>query len=57
MLEVFYRKEQSFNFKKLNIVECTNFKIIISILNSLACIFKTPLKHMLHLPVKKQVEK
>jgi hypothetical protein len=30
-LEVFYWKDQNFDFKKLNKVECTTFKIIISI--------------------------
>jgi len=34
-LKNFYRKEQKFDFEKLNKVECTTLKTIISILNSL----------------------
>jgi len=36
-LEVFYRKEENFDFKKLNEVKCTTFNTFISILNFLAC--------------------
>ena len=32
---VFHRNEQNIDFKKLNKIECTTFKTIISILNSL----------------------
>ena len=39
-LEIFHKKEQKFDFKKLNKVEWTSFKIIISILNSLTYTFK-----------------
>jgi len=35
-LEVLYWKEQNFDFEKLNEVECTTFKTVISILNFLA---------------------
>ena len=34
-LEIFYKKEQNFDFKKLNRVECTTLKTFIFILNFL----------------------
>ena len=48
--EIFHRKEQNFDFKKWNRVECTTFKTFISILNSLAC---APLGHMLAFALNK----
>jgi len=52
-LEIFHRKEQNFNFKKLNRVECTTFKTFISILNSIACALRAHvsicLNYIMHL--------
>jgi len=40
-LVIFYRKEQKFDFEKLNKVECKTFMTIISILISLTYAFET----------------